>query len=183
MKNFAVQSAEIEDVKIITPFFVEDERGYFLKSIEREVYQSFGLEVDIYEEFETYSKKNVIRGLHFQTKNPQIKIVRVISGVIYDVVVDLRKDSPTFGNWCGFELSDQNMYSIWIPAGFAHGFHALSDDVIMSYKCIGKYEKGYDTGIKWDDKTLNIDWNIEHPIVSEKDRNLMSFLEYCERYQ
>lgn len=182
-KQFAIQSAEIEDVKIITPFFVEDERGYFLKSIERDVYRTFGLDVDIFEEFETYSKKDVIRGLHFQTKNPQIKIVRVIAGSVYDVVVDLRKDSPTFGKWCGFELSSKNMYSIWIPAGFAHGFRALSDDVVMSYKCVGKYEKGYDTGIQWNDETLKIGWNIDNPIISEKDRNLMSFLEYCKLFK
>ncbi|MDD6798671.1 MAG: dTDP-4-dehydrorhamnose 3,5-epimerase [Clostridia bacterium] len=182
MSNFGIRSAEIEDVKIIEPFFVEDERGYFVKSIEKDVYKSFGLELDIFEEFETYSKKDVIRGLHFQTKNPQTKIVRVITGEVYDVVVDLRSGSPTFGQWCGFELSDKNKNSVWIPAGFAHGFRALSDDVIMAYKCIGKYEKGYDTGIIWNDKTLNIEWGIDNPIVSEKDSKLMSFSEYKSIY-
>ena len=180
--KFDIIDTELPGVKIITPFYMEDNRGYFLKSLEKDVFKSFGLDVDIYEDFESYSKKNVIRGMHFQTKVPQIKIVRAIKGSVYDVVVDLRKDSKTFGKWIGVELTEENHLSLWVPAGFAHGFKVISEDAIMSYKCIGKYLSGYDTGIKWNDKGLNINWQIEDPIVSEKDQELLSLSEFIERF-
>jgi dTDP-4-dehydrorhamnose 3,5-epimerase len=179
MTDFDIKDAKIEGVKIITPFYREDNRGYFIKSIERDVFKRFGLDVDIFEDFETYSKKDVIRGLHFQTQKPQIKIVRAIRGKIFDVVVDLRKTSETFGMWEGFELSDQNHWIVWIPAGFAHGFRVLSDDAVVSYKCVGKYLKEYDTGICWNDPDIGIDWGIENPVVSERDARLMGFREFC----
>lgn len=182
--EFNVQDTEFEGLKVITPFYMEDNRGYFLKSVEKDIYKGFGLDVDIYEDFESYSKKDVVRGLHFQTKNPQIKIVRVIKGKINDIVVDLRKNSKTFGKYLSYELSDENHSSLWIPAGFAHGFRVLSDEgAIMSYKCIGKYLKGYDTGIKWNDKDLGIDWEIENPIISEKDENLQGFKEFVAEFE
>lgn len=176
--EFAVENLAIEDVKLITPFYVEDNRGYFLKSIERDVFMGWGLDADIYEDFESYSKKGVIRGMHFQTQNPQVKIVRALHGTIHDIVVDLRHDSPTFGKYTDAILSDENHHALWVPAGFAHGFEVLSEDAVMSYKCVGKYLKGYDTGIRWNDRDLNLPWRTVEPIVSEKDANLMSFAEY-----
>lgn len=173
--EFSVEELSLVGIKKITPFYMEDKRGYFLKSVERDVFKLWGLDADIYEDFESYSYKGVIRGMHFQTQNPQIKIVRAIRGTIRDVVVDLRENSATFGKYMDVILSDQNHSSLWIPAGFAHGFEVLSEDAIMSYKCVGKYLKGYDTGIRWNDETLNIQWETENPIVSEKDANLMSF--------
>lgn len=178
--NFAIQETKIKDVKVITPFYVEDERGYFLKSMELEIFQGWGLKADIYETFESCSKRGVIRGMHFQTREPQIKIVRAIYGTIHDIVVDLRKGSDTFGKYVDIILSDQNHFSLWIPAGFAHGFEVLSETAIMSYKCVGKYLKGYDTGIRWDDEDLKLPWKTEAPIVSNKDAGLMSFGEYIK---
>lgn len=180
--SFKVMDMPLDGVKKITPFYMEDNRGFFLKSIEKQVFQDWRLDVDIYEDFESYSHRNVIRGLHFQTKEPQIKIVRAISGKIHDVVVDLRKNSPTFGKHLDVILSDENHDSLWIPAGFAHGFEVLSENALMSYKCIGKYLKGYDTGIQWNDKDIGIEWTTRNPIVSEKDSKLMTLKEFRNRF-
>ena len=180
--NFDIRDTSIEGVKIIQPFYVEDNRGYFLKSFEKDVFHSFGLENEVYEDFESYSKKNVIRGMHFQTKSPQIKIVRAIKGIIQDVVVDIRRDSATYGKWESFELSEDNHYALWVPAGFAHGFRVISEDAIVSYKCIGKYLAGFDSGIKWNDAELNINWGIEEPIVSPRDKELMTFKEFSDKH-
>ena len=180
--SFQIQEMNISDVKLITPFYMEDNRGYFLKSVEKDVFKEWGINIDIYEDFETYSKKNVIRGMHFQTQNPQDKLVRTIRGVIHDVVVDLRRNSITFGQYVDVVLSEDNHSSLWVPAGFAHGFEVLSEDAIMSYKCVGKYMAGYDTGICWNDTDLNIQWQTKTPIVSDKDAALMSFREFREKY-
>lgn len=181
--NFSIRELEIEGVKVITPFYMEDNRGYFLKSLEKDIFKEWGLNAEIYEDFESYSKKGVIRGMHFQTKNPQVKIVRAIKGTIRDVIVDLRKDSKTFGKYVDIILSDENHNSVWVPEGFGHGFEVLSEDAIVSYKCIGKYLKGYDTGIRWDDKQLAIHWETIEPIVSEKDAAAMTFQEFVDKYK
>lgn len=181
--NFSISELAIEGVKLITPFYMEDNRGYFLKSLEKDVFKEWGLDAEIYEDFESYSKKGVIRGMHFQTKNPQIKIVRAIKGTIRDVIVDLRKDSPTFGKYVDVILSEENHNSVWVPNGFAHGFEVFSEDAIVSYKCIGKYLKGYDTGIRWDDKQFAIQWETKEPIVSEKDVAAMTFEEFVNEYK
>ena len=180
--EFSIQDLSMDGVKLITPFYVEDNRGYFLKSLEKDVFKEWGLSVEIYEDFESYSKKGVIRGLHFQTQNPQVKIVRAIKGTIHDVIVDLRSGSPTFGKYIDLILSEKNHQSLWVPRGFAHGFEVLSEDAIMSYKCIGKYSKGSDTGIKWNDEELKIKWETKEPIVSEKDDALMTFREFVDKY-
>ena len=134
--KFEIEDLPLDGVKKIIPFYMEDNRGAFLKRVEKDVFKEWGLEVDIYEDFESYSKKGVIRGMHFQTQNPQIKIVRAIRGEIRDIVVDLRAGSPTFGKYIDAILSEKNHYSLWVPAGFAHGFEVLSEDAIMSYKCM-----------------------------------------------
>lgn len=180
--NFDKQDLFLDGVKLITPFYQEDNRGYFLKSLEKDIYKEWGLNADIYEDFESRSKKGVIRGMHFQTQNPQIKIVRAIKGTIRDVVIDIRKNSKTFGQYADIILSEDNHNILWVPDGFAHGFEVLSEDAIMSYKCVGKYLKGYDTGIRWDDKDLAIPWHTKHPIVSEKDSALMTFQEFIDKY-
>lgn len=177
-KEFSIEDLQLSGAKVITPFYVDDNRGYFLKSIERDIYKNWGLDVDIYEDFESYSKKDVIRGLHFQTKNPQIKLVRAIKGEIRDIIVDLRKNSSTFGQYAEVILTEENHKSLWVPKGFAHGFEVLSEEAIMSYKCVGKYLAGYDTGIIWNDKELDITWNTKKPIISERDALLMSFKEF-----
>lgn len=175
MNTFKFEATQIEGLMLITPMYMEDKRGYFLKSIEKGIFHENHLDLEIYESFETYSRRHVIRGMHFQTKEPQIKIVRTISGEIYDVAVDLRTNSKTFGKWQGFLLSDSNRKSLYIPSGFAHGFLVKSDTALVSYQCIGRYLKDSDSGIVWNDENLNINWGIEKPIVSEKDRQLMRF--------
>ncbi len=177
------RDGKISGLKIITPFYVEDNRGYFLKNVEKDIFNQFGIKMDIYEEFETYSKKNVIRGLHFQTCNPQGKLVSAIKGMILDVAVDLRKNSPTFGQWEGVLLSEKNHEAFWIPAGFAHGFKVISEDALVSYKCVGKFLAEYDTGIRWNDSDIGIDWGIDAPIVSTKDAGLMSLEEFVKKYK
>lgn len=181
--QFAIKDLKLEGVKLITPFYVEDNRGYFMKSLERGVFADWGLKADIYEEFESYSRKGVIRGMHFQTQHPQVKIVRAIRGTIHDIVVDLRKGSQTFGKYADVLLSDENHYSLWVPEGFAHGFEVLSDDAIMSYKCVGKYLSGYDSGIYYNDKNLALPWKTEHPVVSQKDSELQSLDEFIKTYE
>jgi|GEM_PF-9827 len=185
-QSFGIETTELEGVYQLTPFYMEDNRGNFLKAFEKDVFREFGLDADIQEEFESFSSYNVIRGLHFQTKNPQIKIVRVLQGEVIDVVVDLRAGSPTFGQYTKIRLSGKNHKSLWIPAGFAHGFRVVSGDgALMSYKCIGRYEKGYDTGILWSDTDLSIDWEIvpgSDLIISDRDKQLMRFSEFVETY-
>lgn len=181
--RFSCEDLDISGVKLITPFYVEDDRGYFLKSIERDVFREWDLEADIYENFETYSKKGVIRGLHFQTKNPQGKIVRVIKGEVRDIIVDLRKDSESFGKYIVVNLSDTNHNIVWIPKGFAHGFEVVSKEALVSYTCVGKYLDQYDTGIVWNDAILGVEWKTVEPIVSERDKNLQTFAQFCEKFR
>lgn len=180
MENkFSVEDGKLPGVKIIHPFYREDQRGYFLKSFEQRDYELLGLNNVISEEFDSFSKKGVIRGMHFQKNNPQIKMVRVIRGCVHDIIVDLRNDSSTYGEYEEFILSEQNHNILWIPEGFAHGFEVLSEDAIMSYKCFGKYEAESDTGIRWNDEELRLPWKTEFPIVSERDRHLPRFSDYA----
>lgn len=183
--NFSVENLKIDGLKLITPFYAEDERGFFLKSFEQTIYKNLGLASEVSEEFETLSKKNVIRGLHFQTSAPQIKAVRAIYGEILDVAVDLRKGSSTFGQWESVILSGGKPQIFYIPAGFAHGFCVRSEKALVSYRCFGAYDKATDTGICFSDPELKVDWGIlnEKAILSEKDRGLMSFNTFKKRYQ
>lgn len=172
-------------LKTITPFYMEDERGFFLKGYEKDFFAKLGICGEIQEDFESFSIKNVIRGLHFQIKNPQAKLVRALTGQIYDVAVDLRKDSPSYGKWHA-EILDCNIHNAYyIPQGFAHGFMVLSDSALVQYKCIGKYMKEYDSGIYYRDNDLKIDWPInekESLIISQKDSDLISFKMFNEIY-
>lgn len=181
--NFTIKNLPLEGAKSIIPFYVEDDRGFFLKCVEKDIFENWGLKLNIYEDFESLSHKGVIRGLHFQTHKPQTKIVRTIFGTIRDVIVDLRKDSATFGQYTDVILSDTNHEILWIPEGFAHGFEVLSDTALVSYKCIGKYLKEYDTGIVWDDPEIGIKWSTFNPIISKRDAGLMSFHEFKEKHR
>jgi len=169
-------------VKLIQPFYMEDERGYFLKNIEKDVFKEWGLDAEINETFYSLSKKGVIRGLHFQTKEPQAKIVSVLKGEVKDVIVDLRKGSETFGKYLAVNLSEQNRNVVWIPKGFAHGFEVLSNEALVSYTCVGKYLNEYDNGIVWKDEALAIEWHTKEPIVSKKDDSLMTFEKFCSDF-
>ncbi len=186
MSGFKFEKLSIEGVMIIHPFYYEDERGYFIKDYDAVVFEELGLkDISFKEEFYSKSKKGVVRGLHFQTLHPQSKIVSCISGSIYDVVVDLRKDSPTFGKYISVELSDKNHLSLFVPKGCAHGFMALEDETKTYYKCDSNYLKNNDSTIRWDDKDIDIKWPegvIDKVIISNRDENAMKFSEFSSHY-
>lgn len=178
--NWASKGFGISGIKLLTPFFREDERGFFLKSYQKDIYEQWGINESLSETFETWSKYSVVRGLHFQTKKPQAKIVRVLSGKIYDVAVDLRNNSCTFGKWQSVELDSKEHSIFYIPEGFAHGFQVLSEFALVSYQCIGEYFPEFDTGIYWRDSDLNIDWPLKDYITSDKDENLMTYRQFIQ---
>lgn len=181
MQSFKFEKTSLDDAYLITPFLAYDERGFFQKKFERSIYKENGITMNISETNISKSKKGVIRGLHFQTVSPQAKLVSVDVGRIFDVIVDLRKNSNTYGKWERFELSEDNKNILYVPKGFAHGFITLSDTALVSYLCDGDYLKEYDSGIIWNDKDLRIDWKLEEiggidkVILSEKDKSLNSF--------
>jgi len=156
---------------IIEPKVFKDERGYFYESYNQEKFFSAGINDIFVQDNQSLSQKNVVRGLHFQhPPYAQAKLVRVIKGAVYDVVVDIRKDSPTYGQCFGMELTENNFLMLYIPIGFAHGFATLEDNTIFAYKCSAFYNKASEDTILWNDPTLNIDWKVQNPILSEKDK-------------
>lgn len=160
----------IEGLWVIKPKVFADARGYFFESYNKELFAAKGLHLDFVQDNQSLSNKGVLRGLHFQ--NPpyaQGKLVRVITGSVYDVAVDIRKNSPTYGKYFGAELNEENKLMMYIPEGFAHGFNTLRDNTVFSYKCTNFYNKAAEDCIRWDDKTIGIKWDVENPILSEKD--------------
>lgn len=174
-----ILNTEIPGLLIVKPDVFTDQRGYFFESYNSSKFAALGIDVDFVQDNESRSMKGVLRGLHFQ-KEPfaQGKLVRVIRGAVLDVAVDLRKDSPTFGKWASIELTGNNKLMYWIPAGFAHGFLTLEDDTVFTYKCSGLYNKEAESAICWNDPDLRIEWGIEDPILSEKDKSAQSFSDY-----
>lgn len=159
----------------ITPRIFHDERGLFFETFNNKVFKENGLNVDFLQDNQSFSKKGVVRGLHFQNAPyAQGKLVRVISGMVLDVVVDIRKDSATYGQHLKVVLDASRNNMLYVPEGFAHGFTALEDTVFV-YKCTNIYNKEAESGILWNDPVLNIDWEMEEPIVSEKDQYLPLF--------
>ena len=165
----------IEGLIYIQPKVYGDSRGWFYESWNKEAYREIGIEEDFVQDNFSLSAKDVIRGLHYQKPYTQGKLVSVIQGEVWDVVVDLRKDSPTLGIWQGFSLTAKNKEQLYIPKGFAHGFCVLSDSAIFHYKCTDKYAPECEYGIIWNDPTLNIPWPTKNPIVSEKDSKYPTF--------
>lgn len=168
-----VEKLEISGLLVLTPRIFEDERGLFFESFNQDVFnQLVGNKVAFCQDNESHSRKNVLRGLHFQAPPvAQGKLVRVSQGSVLDVAVDLRKNSSTYGQYASVMLSAANKKQFWIPAGFAHGFLALEDDTVFNYKCTAFYNKASEGGLNWNDETLNIDWNLTgEPVLSEKDR-------------
>lgn len=183
MKGFDFERLELEGAYAITNFYHDDVRGSFIKSYEKEIYLDAGICFSISETFVTTSTKNVIRGLHFQLRNPQAKLICVLSGKAWDVLVDLRKGRKTYGNWISVELESDGRNAVYIPRGFAHGFASLADNTTMLYQCEGAYDKETDTGILYNDRTIGIEWPIykETAVLSERDLSLMTFEEFEER--
>ena len=182
--NFNFIETKIKDLYIIEPKVFGDDRGYFMESYNKKDFEEAGLDMIFVQDNESKSKKGVLRGMHFQTKHTQGKLVRVTSGEVYDVAVDLRKDSPTFGQWEGVFLSAENKRQFYVPEGFAHGFLVLSEEAVFNYKCTDYYAPEYDCGLLWNDEDVNIQWpleNIDEVILSEKDKKQYTFKELIER--
>ena len=174
-----ITTTPIPDLLIVQPKVFEDARGYFYESYSKSLFEIHGIKEDFVQDNQSLSQAGVLRGLHFQ--NPpyaQGKLVRVIKGAILDVAVDIRKNSPTYGKHFLIELNEKNKTMLWIPAGFAHGFLTLEDDTIFSYKCTNYYNKASEGCIMWNDKDLEINWNIENPTLSEKDKLGTPFREF-----
>lgn len=171
-----VDRFEIDGLLLIKPAVFSDERGLFYETYSSNRYSDYGIPSSFAQDNESISKKNVLRGLHFQSPPyDQGKLVRVIKGAAIDVAVDIRKQSPTYGKFIMVELTEENKHQFWIPSGFAHGFLSLTDETIFSYKCTNLYNKQSESGLLWNDKDINIKWNIDNPIVSEKDMQFAPF--------
>lgn len=175
---------KIKDLFIIEPTVFGDDRGYFFESFNSEMFNNLiGEEVEFVQDNQSMSGANIVRGLHFQ--NPpyaQGKLVRVIAGEVIDVAVDIRKDSPTYGEYVSVKLTGENKKMFWIPEGFAHGFSSLKEGTIFSYKCTNYYNKESEGSIAWDDDFLKINWEVESPIISEKDAKSPSFKELSSKF-
>lgn len=166
-----IPSERLPSVIIIEPEIFKDDRGFFMEMYHHEKYKQAGIKDHFVQDNRASSRINTLRGLHYQIKNPQGKLVWVLSGKIFDVAVDIRQDSPAFGRWVGINLSDENKTSLYIPPGFAHGYCVLSDCAEVLYKCTDLYTPQYERCIRWDDPTLAIDWPVKGPFLSEKDKN------------
>ena len=183
IQKFAFEELELKSAYLIRPFCSTDNRGCFIKDYNIEDFTKSGIDHILKETFYTVSKKGVIRAIHFQLTKQQAKLVRCISGHIFDIIVDLRPDSPTFGKWKGFELTGDNLFELYIPPFFGHGYLVLEDSVV-SYKCAEVFFPEGDSGIIYDDELINVKWPFhliggkKNLIISEKDLHLMSFEEY-----
>ena len=173
MGKFKKTETTIDGVYIIEPTVFGDNRGYFMETYSKADFAEIGLDYDFVQDNQSKSKKGVLRGMHFQTKFTQGKLVRATQGEVYDVAVDLRKNSPTYGMWEGVVLSAENKRQFYVPEGFAHGFLVLSDEAVFNYKCTNLYAPEYDGGLLWNDPDVGIEWpldGIEEIILSEKDK-------------
>jgi dTDP-4-dehydrorhamnose 3,5-epimerase len=171
MGKFSFTKTSIEGVYIIEPTVFGDERGYFMETYRADEFKEAGLDFNFVQDNQSKSKKGVLRGLHFQYTKPQGKLVRAIKGEVFDVAVDLRKDSPTYGKWEGVILSEENKKQFYVPEGFAHGFLVLSDEAEFTYKCTEFYDGADEGGIIWNDPEIGIDWPLDgiEVSLSEKD--------------
>lgn len=173
---FIFEKLKIPDVILVKPKRYSDKRGMFMETYKYSTFKEHGIDCDFVQDNHSVSEKNVLRGLHFQ-QNPKMqgKLVRVIHGEIFDVAVDIRKKSNTYGEWVSMKLSGDNGEMLFIPPGFAHGFCVLSEQAVVHYKTTEEYAPQYEDGIYWNDKSLDIKWPVSKPIVSEKDRAYNSF--------
>ena len=166
----------IPEVVLIEPKVFGDARGFFFESFNQKAFnEATGTNHQFVQDNHSRSAQGVLRGLHYQIQQPQGKLVRVVRGAVFDVAVDIRKSSPTFGRWVGAELSEDNQHQLWVPPGFAHGFLVLSDLADFLYKTTDYYAPQYERSILWNDSDLNIDWPIGEPILSNKDRQGLKF--------
>lgn len=173
MGKITVTPCDIEGLYVIEPTVFKDERGYFVETYNQNDMKEAGLDMVFVQDNQSMSTRGVLRGLHFQKQFPQGRLVRVVRGKVFDVAVDLRSDSKTYGKWFGVELSAENMKQFYIPEGFAHGFLVLSDEAEFCYKCTDFYHPGDEGGLAWNDPEIGVEWPLEEGvdlIISEKDQ-------------
>lgn len=175
---FVVDSRHLEDVVVLVGKAYEDHRGYFMEAYREDQFRELGLPGSFVQDNHSYSRKSVVRGLHFQWDPPMGKLMRVTRGTAFLVAVDLRMGSPTLGKWVGIEATAENRKQVWAPASFARGFCALTDNVEVQYKCTGTYNGKAESAIRWDDPEIGIEWPVRDVIVSEKDRNAQTLAEW-----
>ncbi len=181
MNNMKIIDTKIPDVKIIEPAVFGDERGFFMETWSQQKFEELvtGKETNFVQDNHSKSKQGILRGLHYQSVNTQGKLVRVVSGEVFDVAVDIRKGSATFGQWVGVCLSAENKRQLWIPEGFAHGFYVTSEEAEFVYKCTNYYNPASEVSIAWNDIDIGIEWPFTtKPMLSEKDNNAMSLESY-----
>lgn len=171
---------KLDGLVLIEPRVFSDERGFFLESFRGDLFAAAGIDCDFIQDNHSQSRGATLRGLHFQTTPGQAKLVRCTRGAIWDVAVDIRPGSPTFGQWLGCELTAENFRMLFIPIGFAHGFSVLSDTAEVQYKCSAVYNGETEAGIAWDDPELGIDWKITNPVLSGRDQSNPGFAAYRE---
>lgn len=185
MSAFQFLSTTIDGLMQINPFLAPDSRGFLSKTFEKSIFSKREIDLNPWEELRSFSHKGVLRGLHFQHKHSQDKLVQVLCGAVYDVAVDLREGSETFGKWQGFFLSAENRQMLYIPKGFAHGFLALEENTLFSYLCGDRYDPESDGGIRWDDPQLAVRWpldQVERVVLSDKDAALPTFEAFVAQY-
>jgi len=172
--GFMVESRHLEDIVVIVPKAHRDDRGFFMEVYRADQFRDLGLPSEFVQDNHSFSRKGVVRGLHFQWEPPMGKLMRVTRGTAFLVAVDIRKGSPTLGQWFGLEASAENMKQVWAPAGFARGFCALTDEVEVQYKCTGIYNDRAESAIRWDDPDVGVEWPLKEVRLSDKDRNAHS---------
>jgi dTDP-4-dehydrorhamnose 3,5-epimerase len=178
-----IEKTFIEGLLVLKPKVFEDPRGYFFESFNQKVLEEAGLKENFVQDNQSLSQKGVLRGLHMQAPpHAQGKLVRVIKGAVLDVAVDVRKKSPTYGKYFSIELNEQNKTMFWVPAGFAHGFLTLQDNTIFHYKCTNYYNKESEACVLWNDKDINVNWNVENPLLSAKDIEGIPFKEFVSPF-
>ncbi len=185
MGNFKFTETEIKDMFVVEPTVFEDNRGYFMETYHEKDFKEAGHDLTFVQDNQSKSTKGVLRGLHLQVNYPQGKLVRVIKGKVFDVGVDLRGDSPTYGKWYGEILSEENKKQLYIPPKFAHGFLVLSDEAEFVYKCTEFYHGDDESGIKWDDPDIGVEWpldGIDEIILSDKDKEWKTLKESKIKY-
>ena len=177
-----VTTTPIDDLLVLKPDVFRDERGFFLETFHEQRYEDFGITCKFVQDNLSLSPRGIIRGLHFQYRHPQAKLVQVLLGEVFDVAVDIRKGSPTFGKWFGINLSQDNLYQMFIPQGFAHGYCVISETAIFAYKCSDFYSPAHEGGLLWSDPDIGIRWPVSDPVMSQKDRHLPRLSEFPENW-
>jgi dTDP-4-dehydrorhamnose 3,5-epimerase len=176
--GFVIESRPLEDVAVIVPSVYRDDRGFFMEAYHADQFKALGLPSNFVQDNHSCSRQGVVRGLHFQWQPAMGKLMRVTRGTAFLVAVDIRRGSPTLGEWCGVEASSENMKQVWAPAGFARGFCALSDNVEVQYKCTGVYNGKAESGIRWNDPAIGIAWPLKEVQLSDKDSKAQTLHEW-----